>query len=76
MKNGFGKEYDILGNIYEGNFYLNVREGKGRLIYENGDIYRGDFSNGVREGQGHMIWTSENREYIGGFLNDKENGQG
>lgn len=31
------------GNIYEGDFFENMREGFGNLHFANGDIYKGTF---------------------------------
>ena len=44
------------GDIYEGEFKNNKKEGKGIMIWKEGDKYEGDFKNDIKEGKGKMIW--------------------
>jgi len=45
-KDGYSKKQ------YEGHFRNNVREGIGRMTYENGDVYVGQWQNDCRTGEG------------------------
>lgn len=40
------------GQVYEGSFVDNKREGHGVLQYNDGSIYTGPFKNGLPEGDG------------------------
>ncbi len=67
MKHGLG----VLLNqdsIYEGQFSLNFKSGKGYQRFANGAIYLGDFQNNRTHGEG---WLKLGDEW---FVGDFENG--
>jgi hypothetical protein len=35
---------------YEGEFFNDIPQGKGKMVYENGDIYDGQFKEGQKDG--------------------------
>ena len=37
------------GDIYEGEFKNDKKEGKGKIIYKNGEIYEGEFKNVIKK---------------------------
>ena len=73
--NGNGTEIFADGNIYNGDFIDNRREGKGTFIFADGDIYTGSFVNSKFEGQGTYTWT-DGQNYVGEWKDDKINGKG
>ena len=75
MRHGYGKDYRKTSE-YEGEFYLDKKNGKGKIILNAGDIYNGEFKNNKINGYGHYIWKNNNHEYIGYFLNGKFHGEG
>lgn len=75
LKSGYGI-YKTNHSEYEGEFKMNKKNGKGKLILKNGGIYEGEFKDGKFNGFGRYIWTKKNNEYIGHFLNGKFHGEG
>ena len=59
---------------YEGEFENGVREGVGKMTYQNGDTYEGEFKNDVREGDGKMTHPNGDIDE-GDFKNNKNNGK-
>ena len=45
------------GVEYEGEWRLNLPEGRGRIYYPSGEIFEGNFANGVREGSGTFAYA-------------------
>jgi hypothetical protein len=62
------------GDIYEGDWKKDVKEGKGKMKYNNGDIYEGDWKNNLKEGKGKFINKKGYYEYEGEWNNDCFNG--
>jgi hypothetical protein len=73
FKNGFGvMEYEN-GDIYEGQFLNDKRQGKGKYIYlSKGDsqLYYGEFKEDSMAGEGKLIFSNGD-VYIGMFKNNK-----
>lgn len=44
------------GEIYEGRWKSDMRDGKGVHYYSDGDVYEGAWSNDKREGQGRIFF--------------------
>ena len=61
---------------YEGEYFNDKFEGKGKYIYENGEYYEGDWKNGLRNGNGKIYKKDGLIRYEGGFINDKYEGGG
>jgi len=49
---------------YEGEFYLNSREGSGILTKKNGDIYKGNFKNNCPNGETEIFFENGDH-YVG-----------
>ena len=77
LQNGKGMQYDSKKNkvIYEGNFKNGVRDGEGKMFFQNGDSYEGNFVNDVRQGHGVYHFKS-GATWEGEFTEDKMNGEG
>lgn len=56
QKSGFGKEIDLLGNVYEGSFKEDKYHGFGKYIYKDGVVYSGKFEKGMKWGYGLCKW--------------------
>tara|TARA_B100001175_G_scaffold72067_1_gene59867 strand:- start:868 stop:2712 length:1845 start_codon:yes stop_codon:yes gene_type:complete len=63
------------GDIYEGKFLNNQRNGKGKMIFKNGDVYEGEWSENSINGIGEMTYNNGDR-YNGRWLYNKRNGLG
>ena len=63
------------GDIYEGNFINDLKEGKGEMEYNNGDKYNGIWKDDKREGKGKLIYSNGDI-YNGDWKNDKKEGKG
>ena len=46
------------GDIYEGYFSNDIKEGYGKMTYKNGDYYCGNWVNNKKEGKGKMIYNN------------------
>ena len=80
------------GNIYEGQWVNDQRDGNGKMTYANGNIYEGQWKNNQRDGNGKMIWKNGEWKndrygddkhifkkgdiYEGQWNNDQRNGNG
>ncbi|XP_057291663.1 radial spoke head 10 homolog B2-like isoform X3 [Hydractinia symbiolongicarpus] len=74
------------GNMYEGNWENNKRNGKGTMYWYNlGQEYSGDWVDGIQTGYGENIWFLKRvsnsqyplrNHYIGEFLNGERHGNG
>ena len=67
--NGIGKMEYNNGDIYNGNWSQNKKQGKGEMIYKNGDKYKGNWKNDVKHGEGIMKY-SNGQIYDGIWWND------
>ena len=75
-KTGRGcEQYHITGDVYEGEFVNNEKEGKGKYTYKDGTVYEGGFANSRYDGRGKMTWT-DGRKYIGEFRKGRIEGKG
>jgi hypothetical protein len=63
------------GVIYEGQWMLGKRHGRGKQIWPNGSIYEGYWSEDKANGKGRLIHALGD-VYEGQWLNDKASGQG
>ena len=63
------------GNIYDGDWKDDVRNGKGKYTWINGDIYDGDWKDDKRNGKGKYTWVDGNI-FEGDWKDDKRNGKG
>ena len=66
--------YKYKGKILKNENWDDLREGFGKMEYENGIFYEGDFKNDVKEGNGKLIFQ-DGITYEGEFKNDKINGK-
>ncbi len=72
---GKGKLVSSNGDIYDGDWVKDKREGTGtQYTVEDHSWYTGGFKNNKRHGQGRL--KHNNREYVGEFKRDKETGHG
>ena len=71
---GYGTKHYVTGEVYTGNFYLNLRHGYGTLHFPNGDYFKGNFQNDLFHGQGESFRVREQRRYIGQFYGGFEQG--
>ena len=74
-KNGNMKITYDNGDVYEGNFVENVKEGKGIYKYSNGDRYEGEFFEDQKDGYG-IYYYKNGEKYEGEYKNDKKHGHG
>ena len=57
------------GDIYEGYYKNNLRNGRGRCMFYDGGVYEGEWKDDKRYGYG--VWTGVNRNaYKGHYKND------
>ena len=57
------------GDIYQGYFKNNKREGKGIYKYNNNDIHKGNLENNFQNGRGKFTYDSKVISYEGNFRN-------
>lgn len=72
---GFGILVASDGQIYEGEWADDKRNGKGREIWASGNIYIGHYKDDKMNGHGVHLWTNGD-SYEGDWLNDHFHGQG
>ena len=63
------------GNLYIGELKGDLKDGRGKLVFNGGDIYEGEWKNDKQHGRGKMIW-SNGANYIGFFDQDQKSGIG
>jgi hypothetical protein len=63
------------GDVYEGDWKDNKRDGKGKMTFANGDVYEGDWKDNKRDGKGKETFANGN-VYEGDWKDDKRNGKG
>lgn len=73
--NGEGRSVEVNDGIYEGEFYLSFKHGRGTYHYTNGDKYKGEWKYGLREGDG-IHWYSNGDRYVGAWEDGLYNGYG
>ncbi|TNV84245.1 hypothetical protein FGO68_gene59 [Halteria grandinella] len=83
FKHGHGKwkkkpAEDVVGaksNSYEGDYFMDKKNGWGYFEWESGNSYRGRYVEDERQGFGEMRWT-DGSVYRGGWLKGVQNGVG
>merc|ERR1719468_686803 len=60
---------------FRGEFRQDEYEGWGRYIFSDGRLYAGQWRRGHMTGQGEMDWPNA-AKYAGGYLQDKQHGDG
>ena len=68
---GFGILTMANGDRYEGEFYRDEMDGKGKFFYANGNEFEGSFKNGKKDGQGRMTFNADGRLIIGEWMEDE-----
>ena len=63
------------GEVYEGEWSNNLKEGKGIETHLDGSKYEGNFKNSKFEGKGVLYYTNGDR-YEGDFKNNNRHGSG
>ena len=54
-----------------------MKNGKGKIIYNNGNQYEGEWKNNQKNGEGCLEYRKEQDKFKGEFENDNEkNGEG
>ena len=46
------------GDVYEGQWHNDLKEGKGKMIRVNGEVYEGDWKNGKMHGYGTLTYNN------------------
>jgi len=75
LNNKIKKYYIEDGNIYNGDWLNDNKNGEGRMIYSNDDVYFGDWLNDKKNGIGIMSYANHDI-YEGNWKDDKKNGNG
>ena len=65
----------VTGDVFEGEFKGDAREGKGVMKYFNGSVYSGEWVGGRRQGRG-VLTFKDGSNYRGLFDNDYATGHG
>ncbi|TPX64236.1 hypothetical protein SpCBS45565_g06058 [Spizellomyces sp. 'palustris'] len=86
MKHGRGLMRYASGNVYDGEWELNVKKGLGTMTWnDRGEEYTGEWQNGLPNGSGTYTWTIKlhrphqfpvQNRYDGQWLNGKRHGHG
>ena len=63
------------GEVYEGEWSNNLKEGKGIQTWTDGEKYEGNFKNSNFEGKGVLYYKDGDR-YEGDFKNNNRHGSG
>ena len=63
------------GNVFEGNFENDLKNGYGKMTWTSGSVFEGNYENGTQNGYGKYIWTSGS-VYEGNYENGTQNGYG
>ena len=56
------------GNVYEGNYENDARNGYGKMTWPSGSVYEGNWKNDYQDGYGKMTW-SDGEVYEGNWEN-------
>jgi hypothetical protein len=43
--------------VFDGQYFMDKKHGKGRFEWESGNTYAGDYDSDDRHGFGEMMWT-------------------
>ena len=68
--------YRLRIKSYKGEYRNGLREGKGKIHYENGDWYDGDWLNNNRHGEGTYYYHALQATYTGQWTDGLKNGNG
>jgi len=75
VRDGFGSESLQNGDVYDGDFKVNLKNGLGIYVHSDDNMtYTGAFENSMRSGFGRL--ESESFIYVGAWQNDQRNGLG
>ena len=62
IRKGIGKQECVeginKGDVFEGSFFEDKKNGKGRYTHANGLVYEGEFFNDAKNGRGKLIFSS------------------
>lgn len=73
--NGFGSQFYVNENRYQGEWKNGKKEGEGIFLYSNGGHYQGSFQDNRIEGIGTIVYANGDR-YKGEWKNNKKEGKG
>ena len=77
QKNNKIEKLFLANGIYEGEIAKNkMKEGNGRINFNNGEIYIGQFKNDLMDGKGVLYYKINIVKYEGDFLEGKYHGKG
>ena len=75
LKHGYGQCLFSNGDLYDGDYHMNVIHGHGTYTYRDGSTYSGEYRNGKYNGKGVLsLWTKES--YSGKFKANQRSGYG
>ena len=63
------------GDVFEGNYENDAKNGYGKRTWSDGGVYEGNYENDAKNGYGKMTW-SDGGVYEGNWENDAGNGYG
>ena len=75
MKHGSGKWMKNNNNSYEGEYYMDKKQGYGEFKWASGNVYKGNYKTDLRNGYGEMYWT-DGSIYKGNWVNGIQHGYG
>lgn len=75
VPDGYGRLVTEDGSLYEGEFYMGMKQGIGRLIDSGGECYSGFWIEDLAHGKG-IYYFSDGSLYVGEFLQGKFGGKG
>ena len=64
------------GNEYEGEYSSNIKDGQGKINYENKEFYIGKWEDYKKQGKGVLYRQKNKIKYIGEFFEDQYDGNG
>ena len=65
----------VSGNVFEGNWENDLRNGYGKMTWSDGDVFEGNYENDAKNGYGKMTW-SDGDVYEGNWENGNQHGYG
>jgi hypothetical protein len=57
------------GDVYDGDWKRDIREGRGVQLYANGDVYDGEWCDDMRSGEGSLVYSDGSR-FVGQWIDD------
>jgi len=75
MLHGYGRFTFDQGDIFEGHYHYNKRQGEGKMNFADGSSYEGDYYNSKMHGKGKYTWAN-GAVYEGDWEDDKRHGKG